>query len=162
MCHCHEVGICSVEFPSTSYQSPCSSQGQGSPFLSNSETQNWHCQGLMDDKSRRIGDFRCWCKEFTYSIWPSAFYKAGTQINACWWAAETVSTLLWKWKLLSCVWLFVTPMDYTVHGILKATILEWVAFPFSRGSSQLRDQTQVSHIAGGFFTSWATGEALEN
>ena len=42
------------------------------------------------------------------------------------------------------------PMDYTVHGILQARILEWVAFPFSRGSSQPRDQTQVSHIAGGF------------
>ena len=40
------------------------------------------------------------------------------------------------------------PMDYTVHGILQARILEWVAFPFSRGSSQLRDQSQVSHIAG--------------
>ena len=36
------------------------------------------------------------------------------------------------------------PMDYTVHGILQARILEWVAFPFSRGSSQPRDQTQVS------------------
>ena len=35
-----------------------------------------------------------------------------------------------------------------------------VAFPFSRGSSQTRDRTQVSHIAGGFFTSWATREAL--
>ena len=45
------------------------------------------------------------------------------------------------------------PMDYTVHGILQARILEWVAFPFSRGSSQPRDQTQVSHIAGRFFTS---------
>ena len=45
------------------------------------------------------------------------------------------------------------PTDYTVHGILQARILEWVAFPFSRGSSQPRDQTQVSHIAGGFFTS---------
>ena len=45
------------------------------------------------------------------------------------------------------------------HGILQARILEWVAFPFSRGSSQPRDQTQVSHIAGGFFTSWATREA---
>ena len=44
-------------------------------------------------------------------------------------------------------------MDYTVHGILQARILEWVAFPFSRGSSQPRDGTQVSHIAGGFFTS---------
>ena len=45
------------------------------------------------------------------------------------------------------------PMDYTVHGILQARILEWVAFPFSSGSSKPRDQTQVSHIAGGFFTS---------
>ena len=45
------------------------------------------------------------------------------------------------------------PMDYTVHGILQARILEWVVFPFSRGSSQPRDQTQASHIAGGFFTS---------
>ena len=45
------------------------------------------------------------------------------------------------------------PMDYTVLGILQARILEWVAVPFSRGSSQPRDQTQVSHIAGRFFTS---------
>ena len=45
------------------------------------------------------------------------------------------------------------PMDYTVHGILQARILEWVVFPFSRGSSQPRDQTQGSHIAGEFFTS---------
>ena len=45
------------------------------------------------------------------------------------------------------------PMDYTVHGILQARILGWVAFPFSRASSQPRDQTQVSQVAGGFFTS---------
>ena len=45
------------------------------------------------------------------------------------------------------------PMDYIVHGILQARILEWVAFPFSRGSSQPRDQTHVSRIAGGFSTS---------
>ena len=44
------------------------------------------------------------------------------------------------------------PMNYTVHGILQARILEWGAFPFSRGSSQPRDLTQVSHIAGRFFT----------
>ena len=44
------------------------------------------------------------------------------------------------------------PVDYTVHGILQARILEWVAFPFSRGSSQPRDQTQVSYTARGFFT----------
>ena len=53
------------------------------------------------------------------------------------------------------------PMNYVVHGILQARILEWVAFLFSRGSSQPRDQTQVSRIAGGFFTSWATGEAQD-
>ena len=91
------------------------------------------------------------------------------------------------------------PMDYIVHGILQARILEWVTVPFSRGSSQLRDWTQiscstadslpaestgkpknaggvaypftrgsswptnwtqVSCTAGGFFTSWATREAL--
>ena len=45
------------------------------------------------------------------------------------------------------------PMDYTVQGILQARILEWVAFPFSRGSSQPRDRTQVSYIAGRFPTS---------
>ena len=45
------------------------------------------------------------------------------------------------------------PMEYRAHGILQARILEWVAIPFSRGSSQPRDQTQVSHIAGRFFTS---------
>ena len=46
-------------------------------------------------------------------------------------------------------------------GILQASILEWVAFSFSRGSSQPRDWTQVSHTAGRFFTSWATREAQE-
>ena len=51
------------------------------------------------------------------------------------------------------------PMDFTIHGILQARILEWAAFPFSTSSSQPRDQTQVSHIAGRFFTSRATKEA---
>ena len=45
------------------------------------------------------------------------------------------------------------PMDYIVDGILQAKILEWVAFPFFRELSQPRDQIQVSHIAGRFFTS---------
>ena len=45
------------------------------------------------------------------------------------------------------------PTDYTVYGILQARILEWEAVPSSRGSSQPRDQTQVSCIAGRFFTS---------
>ena len=63
----------------------------------------------------------------------------------------------WKWKLLSRVRLC-NPMDYTVPGILQARILEWAAFPFSRGSSQPRDRTQISCIADGFLTSWAMRE----
>ena len=46
----------------------------------------------------------------------------------------------------------------SVHGILQARILEWVAVPFSRGASQLRDQIQVSCVEGRFFTIWATKE----
>ena len=64
-----------------------------------------------------------------------------------------------QWTSLSpCLTLW-DPMDYTVLGLLQARILEWTAFPFSRGSSQPRDRTQVSWIAGGFFTSWAIREA---
>ena len=51
------------------------------------------------------------------------------------------------------------PPGSSGHGIFQARILEWVAIPFSKGPSQPRDWTQVSHIAGGIFTSWATGEA---
>ena len=58
----------------------------------------------------------------------------------------------WKWKSLSHVWLFATPWT------IQSKILEWVAFAFSRGSSQPSDWMQVSHTAGSFFTSWATGK----
>ena len=56
------------------------------------------------------------------------------------------------------------PMDCSlpgsyVHGILQARILEWVVVAFSRGSSQPRDWTQVSHTARGFFTIWTSREA---
>ena len=56
------------------------------------------------------------------------------------------------------------PMDcnllgFSVHGILQARILEWVAIPFSRGSSWPRDWSLVSHVAGRFFTIWTTREA---
>ena len=54
------------------------------------------------------------------------------------------------------------PTDYTVHGVLQARKLQWVAFPFSSGSFQSKDQTQVSCISGGFFSSWATREAHPN
>ena len=55
-----------------------------------------------------------------------------------------------KWKLLSCVPIFVIPWSVARSAI-----------PFSRGSPQHRDQAQVSYIAGGLFTVWATREAQE-
>ena len=77
----------------------------------------------------------------------------------------------WTWSQAS-LWVHVNvmqscptlddQMDCTVHRILQARIMEWVAFPFSRGSSLPRDWTQGSHIAGGFFTSWATREGQED
>ena len=76
--------------------------------------------------------------------------------------AETNIILLSNYLLLLFVvtksYLIVcSPMDCSlpgssVHGILYTRILKWVAMTSSRGSSQPRDQTQVSHIAGGFFT----------
>ena len=52
-----------------------------------------------------------------------------------------------------------SPPGSSIHGILQARILEWVAISFSRGTSRPRDRTRVSHLACRGFTLWATGEA---
>ena len=62
--------------------------------------------------------------------------------------------------LTLCIPMDCSPPGSSVHGILQTRTLEWVAISSSRGSSRPRDQTQVSHIAGRFFTIWATREAL--
>ena len=62
-----------------------------------------------------------------------------------------------QWCLTLC-----DPMDYIVHGILQARILEWVAYPFSSRSFWLRNRTRVSCIADELFTNWAIREALRN
>ena len=81
----------------------------------------------------------------------------------CWTLDLLIKKL--KVKLLSCVQLFGTPWTITyqapLRGILQARILEWVAISFSRGSSQPRDWTRVSHIAGRCFNLSATREARE-
>ena len=69
----------------------------------------------------------------------------------------------WVKVALSCLTLC-DPMDHSppgssVHWILQARMLEWVAYPFSRGTSRPRNQTGVSCIADEFFTSWVTQEA---
>ena len=68
-----------------------------------------------------------------------------------WWFSHSVMSN-------SCDPMVCSPPGSSVHGILQARILEWVAIPFSRGSSWPRGQTQVSCIAERFFTDWATRE----
>ena len=102
-------------------------------------------------------------------LWPETVISA-EQVK------YALSARRWKRKLrhgwrqtlhafvLSCVWLDAmdcSPMGCSVHGIFQARTLEWVAISSSRGSSQPRDRTQVSHIAGRYFTIWATKEAPE-
>ena len=87
--------------------------------------------------------------------WVSRLDSSSNLLSAQHLFSKNESTYFQKMKVAQSLW---DPMDYTVHGILQARILEWVAFPFSRGSSQLRDRTQASRIAGRFFTSWATRE----
>ena len=113
----------------------------------------------------------------------------------------SVTMIPWKWKSLSCVWLFATPwtiqsMEFSrpdtgvgsrsllpglfptqglnpalphcrwiLHQLnhqVRPTILEWVAYPFSSGSSRPRDWTRVSCIAGGFLTNWTSREARDS
>ena len=81
---------------------------------------------------------------YVYTNMHTSYYES----VSCW----SCSTL-WTW---TC-----DPMDCSlpgssVHSLLQARILEWLAIPFSRGSSQPRDQTWVSCIAGIFFAIWAT------
>ena len=72
-------------------------------------------------------------------------------------SCELTLNLLCEVKVTQLCLALCDPMDCSspgssVHEILQARILKWVAVPFSRGSSHLRDQTWVSYIAGGFFT----------
>ena len=122
------------------------------------------------EPSRRLSSSSCFKqKVLIYEWWRSS---SSTKNNECiviagtlLYALQIISNLflltsLQKCKSFSYVWLFETP--WTVHGTFQARILEWAAFPFPRESSQPRDWTQVSCMAGGFFTSWVTMEAQEH
>ena len=81
-----------------------------------------------------------------------------------WWCCDfhcflSISSVSAQWCPILCNPLDRCPPGSSVHGILQARILEWIAMPSSRGFSQPRDRTQVYCIAGGFFTIRATREA---
>ena len=108
-----------------------------------------------------------WPRTFKSSCLEHKFAKALKNSSMLWniqvtFILEIKAMILYfkQWSLVkmkrtqSC-WTLCDPMDC----ILWARILEWVTFPFSRGSSQPRDQTQISCTAGRFFTSWASRKA---
>ena len=75
------------------------------------------------------------------------------------WKKKKVKALVAQSCLILCDPMDCSPPGFSVHGILRARILEWVAIYFLRESSWSRDQTQVSCVVGRFFTIWATREA---
>ena len=154
-----------------------------SMFRSNAQLQVWEVQdalNLQDWDARRVVPQRdityCRSIRLVLKINPTQWSlqrpvvsismglspeQVNSDVTCSLSTASLLITTAWKVKVIQSCRTLCDPMDYTVHGILQARILEWVAFPFSRGSSQPRDWTQVSLIAGGFFTSWTTREAQE-
>ena len=123
--------------------------------LYTSEIANIHSFSLRHVQ----GDSSAWCR--AQESWLLAQFTSLSHIN---WVLETSfcefvrthSHPIVKMKVIQSCLILCDPMDYTGHGILQARILEWVAFPFSIqeswGSSQPRNWTGVSCIAGKFFT----------
>ena len=89
-----------------------------------------------------------WSRESFYDRWIVQLPWASTALNPK--VAKLCPTL--------CDPVDCSPLGSSVLGMLQARVPEWVAIPFSRGSSQPKDQTWVSHTAGGFFISWAIRE----
>ena len=81
-----------------------------------------------------------------------------------WWCARVELSLESESEVAQSCPTLCDPVDcslqgFSIHGIIQAKILEWVAISFSRGSSRPRDQTWVSSVAGKCFNLWATREA---
>ena len=122
---------CSLPGSSVHGDSPCNNIGMGCHAL---------LQGIFPTQGSNPGLLHC--RWFSWILYQLSHQESPTEV------AQSCPTLC-------------SPMGYTVHGILQARILEGRAFLFSRGSSQPRDWTQVSHIAFEFFTTSTNWEAQE-
>ena len=130
----------------------------------------WNLLKLTSIQSMRLSDHLILCRPLLFlpSVFPS-IRVFSNELALCWLRSkENRWKIKWSpWLLLevaqSCLTLC-NPTDcslpgFSIHGIFQASVLEWVATPFSWGSSQPRDQTRVSCIVGRRFTLWATREA---
>ena len=115
--------------------------------------------GCFSITIHRVAKSRTWLSDWTELNWtelPGCCTLTSTR--QVWILPYGTYSLLRKWKSLSCGRIFSTPWT-VVHRFRQARILEWVALPFSRGSSQPRNWTGASCIVGGFFTNRAIREA---
>ena len=122
--------------------------------LSTSETQLF-CQRTL------VRDLVLWDALYLRFLWSNEFGRCCTLLNLegrC--VCVCVCVLVTQSCPILCDSMDCSSPGSSVHGILQARTLEWVAIPFSGGSSQPRNQTRVSHIAGRFFTIWVTTEDL--
>ena len=140
-------------------------------FPSEAQRLSWAHLSHWLGEAQRMHHHRCGCKASpflsntkNYVILTCDFKKDTYEVTT-----HAPTFVIWSWnevKVLAaraCPTLYL-PMDFSspassVQGVLQARTLDWVAIPFSRRSSWPRDQTQVSRIAGRFFTVWATREA---
>ena len=109
-----------------------------------------------------------WCHRYgsSFNAWMRniCLYMAEINLNSCLLYFKHLKFLIpslnshFKSRYTVCVSRSVVSDPRTIHGILQARTLEWIAVPFSRGSSWPTDQTQVSCIAGRFFIIWAIGK----
>ena len=115
-----------------------------------------------------------WGTKSLQATWHSQEKKKLLYLPGCyhvwlwpWNCVSLLQTIKWKVRVSHSVVssssqsMDCSPPSFSVHGILQARIVEWVANPFARGSSQPRNQTQVSYIERRFSTIWATREAAQ-
>ena len=126
------------------------------PIMQETQVQSLGWKDLLEKEMATHSSILAW--KIPWMEEPGRLQSMGSQRVGHDWATslhltslEIDSVGLTLWDPKDC-----SPPDSSVHGILQERILEWVAFSFSRGSSQSRDRTQVSLIAGRCFTLWAT------
>ena len=123
----------------------------------------WSCKKetkFPTDKKRQVPELS-WKYLWIYK-WVVRIFTRAWSVNSKTIKQSRYDCVFWvtQWCLTLCNPIDCSPPGSSSHGFLQARILEWVAIPFSRGSSQPRDRASVSCIAGEFFTVWATREAL--
>ena len=127
------------------------------------------CISILPGTNLHLGDQTLSVVE---TVAPKSTFSRRPTVSKCWtcYLGSQVPVMAEEWQLLkvkiSCsVMSDCNPMDCSppgssVHGILQARIVEWIAISFSRGSSQPKDRTHIPCIAGEFFTIWAPGSFL--